>query len=196
MNQPARYILNALTVLSMLLFLATALLWAACWRWPYAVSTEVAEIPTALTWKSERVEQAAWILSARGAFCFRFHWKSGKPSVPLGPRSWSISPVERPKPYAELYDHPSVWNRLGFAFATFSPGGSFFYSSAGRAAHGCILQVPCWFLAALTALLPSRRLATRWRAARRRKAGLCPHCGYDLRASKDRCPECGTEISK
>jgi hypothetical protein len=54
------------------------------------------------------------------------------------------------------------------------------------------LEVPTWFIAALAFLLPGRR-ALRWIGLRRRKIrGRCVSCGYDLRASKDRCPECGT----
>ena len=43
------------------------------------------------------------------------------------------------------------------------------------------------------ALLPSLWLLRRVRRRRRRRRGLCPACGYDVRASPGRCPECGLE---
>jgi len=43
-------------------------------------------------------------------------------------------------------------------------------------------------------LLPAVALWRRHRRNRRRADGMCVHCGYDLRASKDRCPECGAAL--
>ena len=45
------------------------------------------------------------------------------------------------------------------------------------------------FLPAAVWLATAGRL--RWRARRRRLAGRCVRCGYDLRSSPGRCPECG-----
>jgi len=51
--------------------------------------------------------------------------------------------------------------------------------------------LPYWALSLAFAIAPSWWLADKWRRSRRRP-GLCPLCGYDLRATPDRCPECGT----
>ena len=57
-------------------------------------------------------------------------------------------------------------------------------------------SLPLWTVAAVTALPPVAWLLGFLRKGRSREArlrgGLCVECGYDLRGSPGRCPECGS----
>ena len=57
------------------------------------------------------------------------------------------------------------------------------------------LKLPLWIPTVAFAIGPiSFVLLPLHRRRKREKLGLCVKCGYDLRASKDRCPECGEGI--
>ena len=56
-----------------------------------------------------------------------------------------------------------------------------------------IAVVPHW-LPTLALALPAAWLTRRWR--RRPAPGLCRACGYDLRATPERCPECGAAAAR
>ncbi|HEY7119824.1 MAG TPA: hypothetical protein VH475_24755 [Tepidisphaeraceae bacterium] len=54
-----------------------------------------------------------------------------------------------------------------------------------------MVRVPMWGLLVMSGLLPAARVASARRRARARRVGFCVACGYDLRATPERCPECG-----
>ena len=78
-----------------------------------------------------------------------------------------------------LYVGGAGFAGLGISDAGTTPGGGQGYF---------VVSVPLWLPAALLIVLPAVRLAFRRRVAK----GLCRRCGYDLRATPERCPECGT----
>jgi hypothetical protein len=81
----------------------------------------------------------------------------------------------------------SFWNKLGFSMVLE-------YDTADVNSQFSLFPrafVPHWFVVLLTALSPAIVVFRAIRKRRVRAAGLCPKCGYDLRATPQRCPECG-----
>lgn len=80
------------------------------------------------------------------------------------------------------------WQWIGPSYASVS-------ASASRIPFKHLL-LPCWLLVMVSSVLPGVWMVfyLRRRRIMYRSKGLCRECGYDLRASKERCPECGTAI--
>ncbi len=104
------------------------------------------------------------------------------------------------------YDQPSRWS---FAHgATVRPlseamsieGGIWFPTwQSGKLSGETMTTVvlPLWITSAFFgAIFAFSYLLPLHRRRKRKKIGLCVKCGYDLRGSNDRCPECGTGISE
>jgi len=175
-----RRLLYFLTALSLLLFVATAVLWVRS----YVLSDKFAR------WHPGGVYSAR---TARGHLVVEM-WR-GDRSLRPGERYGFVYERDDVYPAAleviprlYVYPDPSVseskWHRAGFGWYTRRRVDGVMSAAA---------SAPFWALAAASVALPLGRAAS-WliRARRRRKRpGLCPACGYDLRATPDRCPECG-----
>lgn len=77
-------------------------------------------------------------------------------------------------------------NWAGFSFLHLKFGA---YSDTRR------VGVPMWAACALLLAMPTVWAWHWFRSQRGLRRGLCANCGYDLRATPDRCPECGAMVS-
>jgi hypothetical protein len=94
--------------------------------------------------------------------------------------AWDIWTVNHPTEF----DYAPAWmvHRLGFCLLRPT-------SAAGEKYVGVL--VPYWFLNLAFAVVVSRWLYGAINRYRRARQGRCTSCGYDLRATPKRCPECG-----
>jgi hypothetical protein len=84
--------------------------------------------------------------------------------------------------YGDMGDF--IWLHGGFGFARE-------YYETINAQNWCLV-FPHWSMVILTAILPSILVYRLWRGKHKLIRGFCFACGYDLRATPDRCPECGS----
>lgn len=135
----------------------------------------------------DRRSKHLWVESDGGYLCFFVNRIPARPDS-FGQQSW-------------LYHrNPQTPGLVGPLGATGSNGTNVslrsifgFTFSAGKGGPRGI-AVPHWFLALLLAIIPALYFGAAIRSRRRHRGGHCPQCGYDLRATPDRCPECGPEI--
>ena len=116
--------------------------------------------------------EGIWVDRITGPAGFKPHEHNGW--------SWRFDPFYGDPILVAPARRASVWYRLGFARYTLTAGTRYalplWPAVLIGATAGWVLIRPAW-----------RRRRGRARAAR----GLCPACGYDLRATPGRCPECG-----
>jgi hypothetical protein len=119
-------------------------------------------------------------------------WRNGTP-VPYGLQSadtsicgWSLRATN------------AVFRRgrsdfMGFRYSRRIP-----FTSANSRLLMDYVSVPHWMPVILLSVLPADWYRRKRREGQRNaeaRPDLCLHCGYDLRATPERCPECGTAVA-
>jgi hypothetical protein len=167
-----RRLLNFLTALSLLLCLATGAAWASC-RQSHRLPSFTA---AGRIWRAELVGGSLCVYS------FNDWPGGGTPAQKWG--ALASSGLNVPRADFELAI-PGCGIASGMDFVDVAGAGRYW----GRFAS---LGLRLWLLTCLAGALPLARLASAVWRSRDAKAGHCRRCGYDLRATPDRCTECGS----
>jgi hypothetical protein len=171
-----RRLLNLLTALSLLLCVAVVGLWVVSYwaeAWLVYGHVPAGKYPVDVV----QVQCAAG--RGNGWVGFEFYRDVYDPTVVVfSGAAWGFS---RPPRDAAGRAEESFF---GFAYLDLRPGDWRIRLTG--------VGFPLWLPALVSGLLPSVSAYRRIRHGRRRSLGLCRSCGYDLRATPGRCPECGT----
>ena len=173
-----RHLLNPATALSLLLFAAVAALWAGSYR-----------VSQFVGWSDPSCFLGA--LSMQGLVRLEYG------TYPGDHPGWSHVSYPTPRG-ADL----GLWRevripdrrggplkRLGVAWSRTD------YDFDGKRLRRA-LYLPHWLPACILAAAPARRIGRALRHRRRKTAGLCPRCGYNLTGNTSGvCPECGGGIT-
>jgi hypothetical protein len=161
-----RRLFNVLAAVSLVLFVPAVVAWVLSYRWTMIAGFGDSLIPC----------QGVFVVAASGDVALL----ASRSETPFHFR------------HQHVRDHADLRTELEGADWHHRLGGFAVARSArGVTAPIYVLMLPLWSLALLLALAPGAWIYRAQSRRRRDRTGLCLVCGYDLRATPDRCPECG-----